>query len=609
LELPPLHDPNILKASGRPLLLEPDASKRSSKPSANSQLAPKHNVSIQSLDDDEKAQKGNETKQKHGKSAADRALGGSSPQSLRKILDDHPENTVTITSKKRNLVETSKDDFVQLPQPPKKQKAAKQPVVPPIIIGLFEPPPQAALFPPIASSSFHDSHGRNSLNTVLPKVTELKNSSRHDSSNENGKTQTSQKKAQKKDVRARKKWTEDETTNLLLGVHKHGVGNWTDILEDSSFSFNGRSALDLKDRFRTCCPTELRGKAAVTKSSQGLEDSKQKNTPAKSKSSLMSENILIEDDEVGTGGPGGDTDETVKRKGRAHRKKLEDLAELGIQGPFLKSKRRERRPFSEDEDRAILEGYETYGPAWTRMQRDPRLNLQTRQPTDLRDRFRNKYPEKFHSDDRAGVEKSKSGQSPSNFESTDGRGKENVMPYLNQYSSPFIPQGSEMNGHVTESFGKDSSSGSAAHVSTLHTLSSREGLRIKEIISPEEEISKALPLQSHTSMFNFKDNDVAFGDQTGMDSSDSLPYTQSFDWNSSISAPFSNNIGEMDISRLLLDESWPDIPNSNSKEKQSYTDINSIITSSAEPLHSGPSFFNMLNDPDQIDDINDGPFG
>ena len=255
LELPPLHAPNILKASGRPLLLEPDAIKRTGKPSTNSQLAPpKHKSLIHPLDDDEKTQKGSEIKQKHGKAVADRTLGNSSPQSLRKILDDNTDSAVIVTSKKRNIVETSKDDFVQLPQPPKKQKAAKQ-VVPPIIIGLFEPPPQAALFPPIASSSFHDSHGRNSLNTVLPKVTELKDNSRRESSNNNEKAEPSQKKAQKKDVRPRKKWTEEETSNLLLGVQKHGVGCWKDILEDTSFSFNGRSAIDLKDRFRTCCPT------------------------------------------------------------------------------------------------------------------------------------------------------------------------------------------------------------------------------------------------------------------------------------------------------------------------------------------------------------------
>ena len=177
------------------------------------------------------------------------------------------------------------------------------------------------------------------------------------------------------------------------------------------------------------------------------------------------------------------------------------------------------------------------------------------------------------------------------------------MPTLNQFSSPFAPQSYETNGHANDSFGKDNPYGSASHAPSLHTLSSREGLRIQEIISSEQDTSKSLPLQSQSSIFNFKD-DVTFGDQTGMDSSDSLPYTQSFDWNSGMPAPFSNNIGEMDISRLLLDESWPDIPSSSSKEKQSYTDINSILTSSVEP-HNGPSFFNMLNDPDQIDD----PFG
>ena len=602
LELPPLHDPNILKASGRPLLLEPDAIKRTGKPSTNSQLAPpKHKSLIHPLDDDEKTQKGSDIKQKHGKTIADRTLGHSSPQSLRKILDDNTDSAVIVASKKRNIVETSKDDFVQLPQPPKKQKAAKQ-VVPPIIIGLFEPPPQAALFPPIASSSFHDSHGRNSLNTVLPKVTELKDKSREESSNKNEKAEPSQKKAQKKDVRPRKKWTEEETSNLLLGVQKHGVGCWTDILEDTSFSFNGRSAIDLKDRFRTCCPPELGGKRTGTKSSQGPAGTKQK---AKSKSSLMSENILIEEEEIGISSAGGDTNVTNQRKSRAHRKKLEDWACLGIEGPFQKSGRRQRRPFSEEEDRAILEGYEIYGPSWAEIQRDSRLNLQSRQPTDLRDRYRNKNPDKFRSENKSESGKPGLNRSPPGFPSTDGRGKENVMPTLNQYTSPFLLQGPEMNGHMNDSLGKDMSSGSAPHGPSLHNLSNREGLRIQEIISSEQDMSKALPLQNHTSMFNFKDTDVTFGDQNGMDSSDSLPYTQSFDWNSSISAPFSNNIGEMDISRLLLDESWPDIPSSSSKEKQSYTDINSIITSSAEPLHNGPSFFNMLNDPDQIDD----PFG
>src|SRR3954464_13511474 len=69
LELPPLHDPNILKASGRPLLLEPDASKR------NSKL--QHAGLISSVEEDEKEKAHNAKK---GRSTGlDRALGSSSP--------------------------------------------------------------------------------------------------------------------------------------------------------------------------------------------------------------------------------------------------------------------------------------------------------------------------------------------------------------------------------------------------------------------------------------------------------------------------------------------------------------------------------------------------
>lgn len=57
-----------------------------------------------------------------------------------------------------------------------------------------------------------------------------------------------------------------------------------------------------------------------------------------------------------------------------------------------KSIQRERRPFTDQDDQKILECFNIYGPAWTKIQRDPRFNLSSRQPTDLRDRVRNKYP-------------------------------------------------------------------------------------------------------------------------------------------------------------------------------------------------------------------------
>lgn len=549
LELPPLHDPNILKASGRPLLLEPDASKRNGKPSTNTPLKSQHSALIASLDEEES--KTNESK----KAVTDRTLGNSSPQSLRKILDDDSGNTSTSSSKKRNIVESSKDDFVQLPQPPKKQKAAKQ-VVPPIIIGLFEPPPQATLFPPIASSSFHDSHGRNSLNTLPPKVKDLKDAPKSDESPAPAEKKVTSKETVKRDVKARKKWTEEETNNLLLGVSKHGIGRWSDILEDPSFSFNNRSGVDLKDRFRTCCPTELRGKnvRGQTTAPRAEKYMSKGSNQGKSKSSLMSENILIDEDDIEVNrGPEETPSISKSYKSRTHRKKLEDLVQLGIKGPFRKSRRRERKLFSDQDDREILMGYDLYGPAWTRIQRDPRFHLQTRQPTDLRDRFRNKYPEKFRSED------SKDPKETKEVYKLDSREKENAA--------------------------------SSQSTSTLLPSPSREGLRIEQIITSESDIvqttSKSLPHQAQLSNYNFS----TFPEQP-------VEFTQSFDWgNGGMTAPFSGNIGEMDISRLLLDESWID---STVKEKPSLTDINSIITSSSDTLPPVPSFLNMLVSDEQM---------
>jgi hypothetical protein len=548
LELPPLHDPNILKASGRPLALEPDTSKSHGKPTPNPSLNPQHSGLLKSVDGDDNLHRVRGTR-KRSTSVADRALGNSSPQSLKKILSDSTrDGSAPSPSKKRNMVE-GKDEFVQLPQPPKKQKATKQAVlVPPIIIGLFEPPPQATLFPPIASSSFHDRRGRNSLNTVPASAKGKEDSTKaEDSTNNKGGRRSTTKKTSQNDVKPRKRWTEEETNNLLLGVSKHGVGRWTDILEDRSFSFNGRSGVDLKDRFRTCCPDELRGKGSKHKNSTKGSDNPRAGVNQKnSKSSLLSENILIEKDEVC--GAVDATDALVCNKvpkSRAHRKNLEDLAELGIEGPFRKSQRRERRPFSEQDDREILLGYNIYGPAWTRIQRDSQFHLQSRQPTDLRDRFRNKYPEKYRSDDAT----------PKDGYKSDARGTEISI--------------------------------AAQPIFTLKQPSSREGLRVHQMVSEHERsFSITHSLHSHSSSLEVKD---PFSEQVS-ESTDGL---QSFDWNGSV--PFTGSMGEMDISRLLLDESWIDA--SSSKEKQTFTDINSIISSNAEHV---PSYYNMLVNDDQI---------
>ncbi|KAF7867192.1 hypothetical protein EAF04_005275 [Stromatinia cepivora] len=495
LELPPLHDRNILQTSHRPLLLEPNTSTRSGE--SSSQVS-QHSSSGAPIDDSETNHRDAEEVLRIGKvgsgkdiGAIERTLGTSSPQSLRKILDDNTGNARPVHSKKQQRRENGNDDFVQLPRPHKKQKSNKQ-VVPPIIIGLHEPPPQAALFPPIASSSFHDSHGRNSLNALAPKATETKEDFKADDvvipAAEEILDQNRNTKKRRKSVKARNKWSEDETNNLLLGVHKYGVGKWTEILEDPSFAFNNRSGVDLKDRFRTCCPDELRGGSRNSRSHK--TGPKSNNIGDQSRTGMVtldspSDNILPGQDQEADGTVPNSTSPPLLRpwrKRRNHRKRLTDLQELGIQGPFKQSERRGRRPFSSQEDLEIEEGYRLYGPAWTRMQRDPQFNFQSRQPIDLRDRFRNIHPDLFR------------------IEEDDGAltASQSKLAQVDDFSNA-----------------SDNTTIDPATFNLNHEIS-------KHIVEP----------------------------------TDSLAFSQSFDWTDNIAAPPFSNIGEMDISRLLEHHSW-----------------------------------------------------
>ena len=143
--------------------------------------------------------------------------------------------------------------------------------------------------------------------------------------------------------RVRLGWTEDETRNLMEGCKRHGVGNWKKILTDPSFQFNCRTAVDLKDRFRTSFPEEY---------SRLYPNARTHKVKGKASNSA--------------GGP-----------------------------PLIKVSRKERRAFTADEDERLLQGFLKHGPAWSKIQRDQMLVLGDRRSTDLRDRFRNAYPERY----------------------------------------------------------------------------------------------------------------------------------------------------------------------------------------------------------------------
>ncbi|KAI8339660.1 hypothetical protein BC941DRAFT_421105 [Chlamydoabsidia padenii] len=143
--------------------------------------------------------------------------------------------------------------------------------------------------------------------------------------------------------RKRRRWGDDETDALLLGCMKHGVGNWKAIIKDPTLTFDRRTAVDLKDRFRTICP---KPEYQHLYSQQGV-----------------STYYLAFD--------------TAK------------------QIPVTRKKRRSRRLFNDEEDQALLDGVEKYGVSWARIAKDPQLNLSHRKGGDLRDRFRNKFPDRY----------------------------------------------------------------------------------------------------------------------------------------------------------------------------------------------------------------------
>ncbi|KAK9465984.1 hypothetical protein V1512DRAFT_226929 [Lipomyces arxii] len=141
--------------------------------------------------------------------------------------------------------------------------------------------------------------------------------------------------------KTRTKWTDNETNDLLRGCNTYGVGNWKKILLDSQFHFNNRSAVDLKDRFRTYFPDEYR-RLYPNATTHG---------------------------------------------GRRQRAPLPNV--------LPKVNRKERRSFTVEEDNRLLEGFLKHGPSWSKIQKDDSLQLFERRSTDLRDRFRNAFPEKY----------------------------------------------------------------------------------------------------------------------------------------------------------------------------------------------------------------------
>lgn len=313
------------------------------------------------------------------------------------------------------------NSLLTLPKPNQQPKRSNRRRIPPLLQGLHQVPPQAQsrLFPPITSksSSFgrdigdgaglrtadvtdkrkeHGAHTASESHQVVVVGEAQKSGGKPASTTTSDKenrtapdrSKTSSEKAAK-ELRRRNKWTEKETKDLLVGVSRFGIGNWKKILQCPDFTFHNRTAVDLKDRFRTCCPGEGL-KPRKTKRKSFADDESSQCTSASSTTTSMSSNHDPAAQET------LHTINTLrKNRGDTHRKGPAELREMGIHGTFAKSNRRERRVFTEQDDESLLKGFEKYGSMWHLMRDDGELGFANRQATDLRDRFRIRYPERF----------------------------------------------------------------------------------------------------------------------------------------------------------------------------------------------------------------------
>jgi Myb-like DNA-binding protein len=258
--------------------------------------------------------------------------------------------------------------------------------LPPMLAPLHNPPSHSGIIPSMTSERFmpsldshsalpHASQAERDAIAALQQAREMSPSNRIDQDlsldvvegaeredfpmdQENGGENASARPGKKG---RRSKWTAEETNYLIQGVAQFGIGSWKKILKHPDFKFkDGRSSIDLKDRFRTCFPDEYRKSGSQTGRIESTMD------------------------------------DNGKRRGRGSRTTVE-LQKMGVKEnmDFPKLDRRQRKKFTKEEDDALLRGFLKYPAQWKKIQSDPVLGLSHRTRTDLRDRFRNRFPQRF----------------------------------------------------------------------------------------------------------------------------------------------------------------------------------------------------------------------
>ncbi|KAF6237022.1 hypothetical protein HO173_004901 [Letharia columbiana] len=240
-------------------------------------------------------------------------------------------------------------DFVQLPRPQTKLREDKPRPFQPISVlnELHEPPPSAALFPPITPNAVQEEHDKYHSGAGQPP-NQTKDPGRPPARKRKPRVRsTGSCTAKRIYTRERTAWTEEETDQLVKGVAIYGMGRWKSILNHPELHFReGRTNMDLKDRFRVVFPPNARHK--WTRAMPEPPD---------------------DDQEAPSG-------YKFATKGTAKKSPL----------------RAPKRLWTEQEDTELEKGFQLYGFQWNLMLKDPALNFDQRSCGQIRDRFRLRFP-------------------------------------------------------------------------------------------------------------------------------------------------------------------------------------------------------------------------
>ncbi len=312
-------------------------------------------------------------------------------------------------SKRAKLDQEYHGDYVQLPKPRQKEATKRVPLLPTIVNGIHEPPPSAALLPPMELEEVKAMLAsiseplplppKKMLNQAEPDQGGLINQDTIRPSNLVGEVVRAKKlspSANDKPPRTWKKWSNEETQQLLKGVTKHGVGKWKEICADPELRFRGRRPMDLKDRFRICFPAPNREKrkGVPTVNPDISSISALRHTQNESMTDETS-NSTNGTSPLSPYPPPDNHTPTNLYQDITTSTKLKDTPTDFAMAAKFRGNQRVRKLWTEDEHQNLVKGFAKHGYQWTAIRNDSELNLSHRKATDIRDKFRSLFPQQY----------------------------------------------------------------------------------------------------------------------------------------------------------------------------------------------------------------------